>query len=200
MWQSFRIQWNFSTVHSGFSSLSCDCCWSDFKSCLFTFTSYLDIMLTFYSCYKDYLSVDFPFESYKQVFIEPEMAVSSLSLGASMSIFSSQALFDEKVIDQVGHSLTLIVNECITNCCWIFSHMHLCWIFDGGIDGCLLNVWRVNRWIFMNLIWGHCFKCKRHSKVMERVLFSKLTCLPLINKASSNLLTYVRSSQYHSRW
>ncbi|KAG2667311.1 hypothetical protein I3760_15G108100 [Carya illinoinensis] len=53
-----------------------------------------------FSCYKDYLSVDFPFESYKQVFIEPEMAVSSVSLGASMSIFSSQALFDEKVIDQ----------------------------------------------------------------------------------------------------
>lgn len=53
-----------------------------------------------FSCYKDYLSVDFPFESYTQVFIEPEMALSSLSLGASMSIFSSQILFDEKVIDQ----------------------------------------------------------------------------------------------------
>ncbi|KAK7330203.1 hypothetical protein VNO77_24390 [Canavalia gladiata] len=53
-----------------------------------------------FSCYKDYLSIDFPFESYTQVFIEPEMAVSSLSLGASMSIFSSQVLFDEKVIDQ----------------------------------------------------------------------------------------------------
>ncbi|KAF7838614.1 transcription initiation factor TFIID subunit 2 isoform X1 [Senna tora] len=53
-----------------------------------------------FSCYKDYLSVDFPFDSYKQVFIEPEMAVSSLSLGASVSIFSSQVLFDEKVIDQ----------------------------------------------------------------------------------------------------
>ncbi|RDX70710.1 Transcription initiation factor TFIID subunit 2, partial [Mucuna pruriens] len=53
-----------------------------------------------FSCYKDYLSVDFPFDSYTQVFIEPEMAVSSLSLGASMSIFSSQVLFDEKVIDQ----------------------------------------------------------------------------------------------------
>ena len=48
--------------------------------------------------------MDFPFESYKQVFIEPEMAVSSLSLGASVSIFSSQVLFDEKVIDQVWHS------------------------------------------------------------------------------------------------
>jgi transcription initiation factor TFIID subunit 2 len=71
----------------------------------YTFTSYLDVVLTFYSCYKDYLLMDFPFESYKQVFVEPEMAVSSLSLGASMSIFSSQALFDEKVIDQVGHSL-----------------------------------------------------------------------------------------------
>lgn len=30
------------------------------------------------------------------------MAVSSFSLGASMSIFSSQILFDEKIIDQVG--------------------------------------------------------------------------------------------------
>ncbi|XP_047173157.1 transcription initiation factor TFIID subunit 2 isoform X1 [Vigna umbellata] len=53
-----------------------------------------------FSCYKDYLAVDFPFDSYTQVFIEPETAVSSLSLGASMSIFSSQVLFDEKVIDQ----------------------------------------------------------------------------------------------------
>ncbi|KAK7388774.1 hypothetical protein VNO78_23601 [Psophocarpus tetragonolobus] len=53
-----------------------------------------------FSCYKDYLSVDFPFASYTQVFIDPEMAVSSLSLGASMSIFSSQVLFDEMVIDQ----------------------------------------------------------------------------------------------------
>lgn len=29
------------------------------------------------------------------------MAVSSLSSGASMSVFSSQVLFDEKIIDQV---------------------------------------------------------------------------------------------------
>ncbi|XP_008244038.1 PREDICTED: transcription initiation factor TFIID subunit 2 [Prunus mume] len=53
-----------------------------------------------FSCYKDYLSINFPFGSYKQVFIEPEMAVSSLCSGASMSIFSSQVLFDEKIIDQ----------------------------------------------------------------------------------------------------
>ncbi|PON62083.1 Coatomer beta subunit [Parasponia andersonii] len=53
-----------------------------------------------FSCYKDYLSVNFPFGSYKQVFIEPEMAVCSLSLGASMSIFSSQMLFDDKIVDQ----------------------------------------------------------------------------------------------------
>ncbi|KAL6177906.1 hypothetical protein ACLB2K_049427 [Fragaria x ananassa] len=53
-----------------------------------------------FSCYKDYLAVNFPFGSYKQVFLEPEMAVSSLSSGASMSIFSSQVLFDEKIIDQ----------------------------------------------------------------------------------------------------
>ncbi|XP_019451974.1 PREDICTED: transcription initiation factor TFIID subunit 2 isoform X1 [Lupinus angustifolius] len=60
----------------------------------------VDFFHSAFSCYKDYLSVDFPFDSYKQVFIEPEMAVSSLSLGASMSIFSSQVLFDEKLIDQ----------------------------------------------------------------------------------------------------
>ncbi|KAK9278347.1 hypothetical protein L1049_027912 [Liquidambar formosana] len=53
-----------------------------------------------FSHYEDYLSASFPFGSYKQVFIAPEMAISSLSLGASMSIFSSQVLFDEKVIDQ----------------------------------------------------------------------------------------------------
>ncbi|KAB2633686.1 transcription initiation factor TFIID subunit 2 [Pyrus ussuriensis x Pyrus communis] len=53
-----------------------------------------------FSCYKDYLAIEFPFGSYKQVFIEPEMAVSSLSSGASMSVFSSQVLFDEKIIDQ----------------------------------------------------------------------------------------------------
>ncbi|KHN15152.1 Transcription initiation factor TFIID subunit 2 [Glycine soja] len=60
----------------------------------------VDFFHSAFSCYKDFLSVDFPFDSYTQVFIEPEMAVSSLSLGASMSIFSSQVLFDEKVIDQ----------------------------------------------------------------------------------------------------
>jgi len=59
------------------------------------------------SCYKDYLAVDFPFDSYTQVFIEPETAVSALSLGASMSIFSSQVMFDEKVIDQVSSLLQL---------------------------------------------------------------------------------------------
>ncbi|KAF6168935.1 hypothetical protein GIB67_038432 [Kingdonia uniflora] len=53
-----------------------------------------------YSHYEDYLSAPFPFGSYKQVFIVPEMTISSVSLGASMGIFSSQLLFDEKVIDQ----------------------------------------------------------------------------------------------------
>ncbi|XP_062116921.1 transcription initiation factor TFIID subunit 2 isoform X3 [Humulus lupulus] len=60
----------------------------------------VDFFHSAFSCYKDYLSVNFPFGSYKQVFIEPEMAVCSLGLGASMSIFSSQILFDEKIIDQ----------------------------------------------------------------------------------------------------
>ncbi|XP_023767064.1 transcription initiation factor TFIID subunit 2 isoform X2 [Lactuca sativa] len=53
-----------------------------------------------YSHYEHYLSTKFPFGSYTQVFIDPEMAVSSLSLGASMSIFSSQILYEEKIIDQ----------------------------------------------------------------------------------------------------
>lgn len=53
-----------------------------------------------FSHYESYLGAKFPFGSYTQVFIAPEMAVSSLSLGASLSIFSSQMLFDEKLIDQ----------------------------------------------------------------------------------------------------
>ncbi|KAK1407423.1 hypothetical protein QVD17_39039 [Tagetes erecta] len=53
-----------------------------------------------FSHYEHYLSTKFPFGSYTQVFVDPEMAVSSLSLGASMNIFSSQILFDEKIIDQ----------------------------------------------------------------------------------------------------
>lgn len=53
-----------------------------------------------YSHFEHYLSTKFPFGSYTQVFIDPEMAISSLSLGASMSIFSSQILFDEKIIDK----------------------------------------------------------------------------------------------------
>ncbi|XP_021849855.1 transcription initiation factor TFIID subunit 2 isoform X2 [Spinacia oleracea] len=50
--------------------------------------------------YEAYLKSPFPFGSYTQVFIAPEMVISSVALGASMSIFSSQILFDEKVIDQ----------------------------------------------------------------------------------------------------
>ncbi|CAH9064286.1 unnamed protein product [Cuscuta epithymum] len=53
-----------------------------------------------FSHYEEYLGAPFPFGSYTQVFISPDMAISSFSLGASMSIFTSQFLFDEKVIDQ----------------------------------------------------------------------------------------------------
>ncbi|KAI3471792.1 hypothetical protein Pfo_028445 [Paulownia fortunei] len=53
-----------------------------------------------FSHYEDFLSASFPFGSYTQVFIAPEMTVSSWSLGASISIFSSHLLFDEKLIDQ----------------------------------------------------------------------------------------------------
>ncbi|KAG0458297.1 hypothetical protein HPP92_023454 [Vanilla planifolia] len=52
------------------------------------------------SHYEDYLSASFPFGSYKQVFIPPELCMSSINIGASMCLFSSQLLFDEKVIDQ----------------------------------------------------------------------------------------------------
>lgn len=96
--------------------------------------------------------MDFPFESYKQVFIEPEMAVSSLSLGASVSIFSSQVLFDEKVIDQVWHSFFSYRLDLF----WLnflpytrahartHSHthsltrvsMHMCLMYDGEKDAC----------------------------------------------------------------
>lgn len=68
------------------------------------------ILCPFYSHYEDYLSSPFPFGSYKQVFITPEMVVSSLSLGASMCIFSSQVLFDEKVIDQVSFLLHILIS------------------------------------------------------------------------------------------
>ncbi|XP_068655195.1 transcription initiation factor TFIID subunit 2 [Aristolochia californica] len=53
-----------------------------------------------FSHYEDYLSSSFPLGSYKQVFIAPEMVISPMSFGASTCIFSSQLLFDEKVIDQ----------------------------------------------------------------------------------------------------
>lgn len=53
------------------------------------------------SYYEEYLATSFPFGSYTQVFVAPEMAISSSTVGASMSIFSSKILYDEKVIDQV---------------------------------------------------------------------------------------------------
>ncbi|KAJ4835519.1 Transcription initiation factor TFIID subunit 2 [Turnera subulata] len=53
-----------------------------------------------FNFYEEYLDAKFPFGSYTQVFLAPEIVVSSSSLGASISIFSSQVLYDEKVIDQ----------------------------------------------------------------------------------------------------
>ncbi|KAL9268546.1 Transcription initiation factor TFIID subunit 2-like protein [Drosera capensis] len=50
--------------------------------------------------YESYLKAPFPFGSYQQVFIPPGMVVSAKAIGASMSIFSSDILFDEKIIDQ----------------------------------------------------------------------------------------------------
>ncbi|KAM7267801.1 hypothetical protein ACFE04_009967 [Oxalis oulophora] len=60
----------------------------------------IDFFHNAYSHYEDYLGANFPFGSYKQIFLAPEMAISSSSLGAAVCIFSSQLLFDEKVIDQ----------------------------------------------------------------------------------------------------
>ncbi|XP_010537431.1 PREDICTED: transcription initiation factor TFIID subunit 2 [Tarenaya hassleriana] len=54
-----------------------------------------------YSYYEDYLSAEFPFGFYKQVFLPPEMVVSSSNWGASLSVFSSQLIYDERVIDQI---------------------------------------------------------------------------------------------------
>ncbi|CAI9113636.1 OLC1v1014275C1 [Oldenlandia corymbosa var. corymbosa] len=72
--------------------------------CLSTNLSKLQNSVAFFhnafSYYEEYLSASFPFGCYTQVFISPEMAISSLSLGAAVSIFSSNVLFDDKVIDQ----------------------------------------------------------------------------------------------------
>ncbi|WZZ06876.1 hypothetical protein YC2023_092797 [Brassica napus] len=54
-----------------------------------------------YSYYEDYLSAKFPFGFYKQVFLPPEIVVCSSTLGASLSVFSSHVLYDERVIDQI---------------------------------------------------------------------------------------------------
>ncbi|EFJ31790.1 hypothetical protein SELMODRAFT_408008 [Selaginella moellendorffii] len=53
-----------------------------------------------FSLYEEYLGAEFPFGSYKQVFIDSEHSVASLSVGASMAVFSSHLLVDERVIDQ----------------------------------------------------------------------------------------------------
>ncbi|CAA7043191.1 unnamed protein product [Microthlaspi erraticum] len=53
-----------------------------------------------YSYYEDYLGAKFPFGFYKQVFLPPEIVVCSSTLGASLSVFSSHMLYDERVIDQ----------------------------------------------------------------------------------------------------
>ncbi|WCJ22004.1 Transcription initiation factor TFIID subunit 2 [Euphorbia peplus] len=53
-----------------------------------------------FNYYEEYLNAKFPFGSYTQIFLSPEVVVSSSSVGASISFFSSQILYDERVIDQ----------------------------------------------------------------------------------------------------
>ncbi|KAJ3705784.1 hypothetical protein LUZ61_009489 [Rhynchospora tenuis] len=55
---------------------------------------------TVYSYYEEYLGGEFPLGSYKQIFLPPEVLVSSTCLGASMCVFSSDLLYDERVLDQ----------------------------------------------------------------------------------------------------
>ena len=56
------------------------------------FTVYLVFLrCTFHSEYGQYLDAKFPVGSYKQVFLAPEMAISSSTFGASLSILSSQS-------------------------------------------------------------------------------------------------------------
>ncbi|CAM6102974.1 unnamed protein product [Calypogeia fissa] len=53
-----------------------------------------------FSAYEEYLGAPFPFGCYKQVFIESESTISSVSVGASMVTLSSHLLVDERIIDQ----------------------------------------------------------------------------------------------------
>ncbi|CAN1777847.1 Transcription initiation factor TFIID subunit 2 [Linum perenne] len=69
-------------------------------SCLSQLRNSVHFFHNAFKYYEDYLDIKFPFGSYTQLFLAPEMVITSSSLGAAMSIFSSQLLYDEKVIDQ----------------------------------------------------------------------------------------------------
>lgn len=110
--QSCATLWDFSTAPSGLlltdGNFPCFLgdCFRLYITILLPSASYfcccfLEFLFSFNSHYEEYLSASFPFGSYTQVFIVPEMAISSTSSGASLTILSSQVLYDEKVIDQV---------------------------------------------------------------------------------------------------
>lgn len=94
-----RLRNTMEFFHEAYRSVNCilatSCSQTELKynSCL--------LEINFYSYYEDYLSANFPFGFYKQVFLPPEMVVTSSTSGASLSIFSSHMLYDERVIDQV---------------------------------------------------------------------------------------------------
>lgn len=93
-----RLPWKLTYKFSGFCCIPC---------------IVIDVQSIFSSHYEEYLGEKFPFGSYKQIFIAPEMAVSSSSLGASMSIFSSQVLYDENIIDKVWlHNMSVVLPLC----------------------------------------------------------------------------------------
>ncbi|KAJ3677402.1 hypothetical protein LUZ60_003126 [Juncus effusus] len=73
--------------------------------CLSPYLSKLQNTISFfhtvYSCYEEYLGVKFPFGCYKQIFLPSEILISSASFGASICVFSSDLLYDERVLDQI---------------------------------------------------------------------------------------------------
>lgn len=113
--RSYRILWHFFIVLSGLSTII-DCLgnWlTSFLDFAVFHVLFIDVQSIFSSHYEEYLGEKFPFGSYKQIFIAPEMAVSSSSLGASMSIFSSQVLYDENIIDKVWlHNMSVVLPLC----------------------------------------------------------------------------------------
>ncbi|KAJ7565528.1 hypothetical protein O6H91_02G064000 [Diphasiastrum complanatum] len=129
-------------------------------------TSQLQCSVSFFhsvfSFYEDYLGSPFPFGCYKQVFIDPE--VSSMFVGASVAIFSSHLLVDERIIDQaittrikLAYALAqqwfgVFITPDTTNDAWLLE----------GLPGFLLN-------LYIKRHFGNNEACYRQFKSNEAV-------------------------------